>query len=135
MKVPNWLKQTVYKVVEVPLLSRPSLEGEDLRAAVSSLDQHPGYRYLSDKRKLQIGLLRRQLEALRFEKTDDIVFLQAGIFWLNFSQRERDSILNSRVAEREPSGEELELAAFREMDALLERVGIPDSSNEPQAQA
>lgn len=73
----NWFK-TKFKILELPD-SLPLVP--DDKALVSSLKDHPGFRYLTTDLRLKRVALEENLKHGRHKDLSEVQFLQAGIFW------------------------------------------------------
>lgn len=112
-----------YKVVEVDPSKRFNIKADkDVLESIATLNHHPGFLYLVKKLELQAGLLKSKLNGERHKDLEAVQFLQAGIFWSGFFQREANAAM-SRPTERQVDPFEEEMKAFKELDAMVERVG------------
>lgn len=128
-----WFKdRSKYRIVEIKKPRLANVEDEELRASLRALGNMPSFNFLLDRAKTQSSLLESRLKTTRFDesKIAEIAWLQAGIFWLNWIERDH-ALLTKQPPKPELPATDQELQAFRQIDALLERVGIED---EPQAQ-
>lgn len=110
-----------YRVVELEKRA-PVEDTKETRQQVASLQYHVGFLALLDKLNLTRAALKARLEQAKHEKMEDVIFLQAGLYWSHWLKQEVDragAIPNSVAVD--PFEEELK--AFRELDALVERVG------------
>lgn len=116
--------RVVYKIVEVKA-PRPTYRwDENTRDSVATLSAHPGFVALIER----LGVTKAQLESKNNTqwKKDlrEADFLQAGIFWCNWLQDQvaKSTVKGSLHKYVDPMAEEL--AAFKELDARIERVGM-----------
>ena len=106
--------------VEVPATLEVTPEG---RKSLAALREHPGFRYLINKLKLQRAALE---SALKYQIHDDIrqvARLQEGIRWMHWLENQFLLAVQHpvRMEERDPNAEEL-AALQRSLDAI-EGVG------------
>jgi hypothetical protein len=116
--------QIIYKIVEVKA-PRPTYRWDDhTRDAVSTLTAHPGFVALVER----LGITKAQLEAKNNTqwKKDlrEADFIQAGIFWCGWLEEQinKATVKGSQRQYLDPMAEEL--AAFKELDSRIERVGM-----------
>lgn len=118
-----------YRVIEVDKERQiPLLEGDELRNALVSLQAHPGFIYLVGRLRAQRNGLEARLKGTKFEKLEDITFIQGGIFWTNWLSHEVDRLTEAPVQDELPPSV-FEDKLFREIDSLLERVGEDANSS------
>lgn len=116
----NLFKRFKLIKIEVPDSAEVSAEG---RKSLATLGNHPGFRFLLAKLKLQ----RAALEAkLKYEPHDDlktVIRLQEGIRWMMWLENQFMLAINHPTKEksRDPNADELE-ALQRSLDAI-EGVG------------
>ena len=113
---------TNYKVVP---LERPTTEpvlNDELRASIASLRSHPGFEYLTSRARAVKAYLQRQLETGRHENMRDVQYLQAGIYWAEFWEREAQAKSQPIKPPVDPT--EFERQAFETARAGLEAVGV-----------
>lgn len=110
-----------YRVVELDKRA-PSEDSKETRQQITALQYHAGFLALLSKLNLTRAALKARLEQARHEKMEDVIFLQAGLYWSNWLKQEVDRAGAIPAAVAEDPFEE-ELKAFRELDALVERVG------------
>jgi len=118
-----------YKLIEVEKnRTLPTLEGDELRNALISLQAHPGFVYILNKLRTQRFSLEGRLKGTKFERIEDITFLQSGIFWTNWLESEVNKLTETSQSEvLAPSPFEDKL--FTEIDQLLDRVGQDESNS------
>jgi len=120
--------RVVYKVVEIKT-PRPIVRWDDhTKDAVSTLSSHPGFIALLDKLKLTKYQLESKNSTQWKKDLREADFLQAGIFWCGWLEAEvsKSTIKGSQQKYIDPLAEEL--AAFKELDARIERVGMDEPS-------
>lgn len=116
----NLFKRFKLIEVEVPDATEVTDEG---RKSLATLGNHPGFRYLLAKLKLQ----RASLEAkLKYEPHDDlknVIRLQEGIRWMMWLENQFMLAIHhpTKTKSRDPNADELE-ALQRSLDAI-EGVG------------
>src|SRR5882724_4996217 len=116
--------QIIYKVVEVKA-PRPTYRwDEHTRDAVSTLYAHPGFIALVERLAITKAQLETKNNTQWKKDLREADFLQSGIFWCNWLQEQVDKSTSkgSRAKYMDPLDEEL--AAFKELDARIERVGM-----------
>jgi len=120
--------RVVYKIVEVKA-PRPTYRWDkNTQDAVSTLVAHPGFVALIER----LGVTKAQLETKNNTqwKKDlrEADFLQSGIFWCNWLKEQVDkaAFKGSQPTYVDPMAEEL--AAFKELDARIERVGMANEN-------
>ena len=118
----KWFKRQ-YKIIEVerPRTS-PSEDLPELREGLKALGANPYFAWMLGRLKAQRNFLETRLKESRFDKIEDVSFVQGGVFWTGWLEREVERLT---VAPPRPelTPEEQEIEAFRQIDALLERVG------------
>jgi hypothetical protein len=118
----KWFQRS-YKIIEV---ERPRTSPEDLpelREGLKALGANPYFAWLLGRLKAQRNFLETRLKESRFDKIEDVSFVQGGVFWTGWLQREVERLtLAPPRAELTPEQEEIE--AFQQIDALLTRVGL-----------
>jgi hypothetical protein len=116
--------KVVYKVVEVPT-PRTHLQGgeKEVRESIYTLAAHPGFVALTSRLSLQCAALKTKLNHERHADMRAVDFLQAGVYWSNWLMLELQRA-TTKMPERKLDAMEEEVAAFREIDAQLERVGM-----------
>lgn len=111
-----------YKIVEVK--ERKNIEWDkNTRDAVATLPSHPGFIALIDKLALQRQLLQSKNNTQVKKDLREADWIQAGIHWLGWMQEFVDKSTQLRTQPRQMDAYEEELAAFKEIDAQIERVG------------
>jgi hypothetical protein len=114
----------IYKVVEVKA-PRPIVRWDDhTKDAVSTLSSHPGFIALLDKLRLTKSQLESKNNTQWKKDLREADFLQSGIFWCNWLEEEirKSTVKGSQRQYVDPLAEEL--AAFKELDSRIERVGM-----------
>ena len=108
-------------VIEVEKATVPEESAETI-SAVRSLQAHAGFQWLLKKLKYQAARLRAELANNRHERIEDVYFLQSGIQWCDWLQRQLD-ISHDKFANMRPatSSERLFLS---DIDSVIERVAI-----------
>lgn len=113
----------IYKIVEVKAPRPAYTWDQNTRDAVSTLSAHPGFIAITDR----LALTKAQLESTnnRSVKKDlrEADFLQAGIFWSGWLQEQVEKATTRGSSRKFVDPYDEELAAFRELDARIERVG------------
>jgi hypothetical protein len=123
----DWFKAparvVVYKLIEVEARTHTRWDKES-KDAVSTLQSHPGFLALLDKLKLQRGIIENTLKSTRHQDIRAVDFLQSGIYWAGWLQREVEAttLKGPTKQYKDPMQEELE--AFQAIDAQIERVGM-----------
>ena len=93
MSIRTWLTRVLdlkpsYRIVEIERPRQQPQLNADVKAALESLNSHPGFRYLLDKLRLQRHMLETQLRMTRHETLRDSDFLQSGIFWTGWLEQQ-----------------------------------------------
>lgn len=117
-----WFKPQ-YKIVEVDRPRATPEELPELREGLKALMGNPYFSHLLGRLKAQRSFLETRLKDSRFERIEDVSFVQSGVFWTGWLERELER-LTAAPPKPELQPEERELEAFREIDAMLERVGL-----------
>ena len=117
----KWFKRQ-YKIIEVERPRTAPSEVPELREGLKALGANPYFIWLLGRLKAQRNFLETRLKESRFDKIEDVSFVQSGLFWTGWLEREVERLT---VAPPRPelTPEEQEIEAFRQIDALLERVG------------
>jgi len=117
----KWFKKTEYVIVP---LNRGTLVkwDKETKESVASLAYHPGFKALADRAEGHAALLEGRLRTPGIKDIREVDFLTSGIYWLNWLRLEVNKAtqigsLPVRTAEQE------ELAAWKALDAQIERVG------------
>jgi hypothetical protein len=114
--------QPTYKVVELP--SRFTVKGDDeMKESVATLSSHPGFIFLTQKLAAQGAALKSKLSFEKHENMEAVTFLQAGIYWSNWLAQEVSRSTTKTTATKLLDPFDEELAAFKEIDAQIERIG------------
>jgi hypothetical protein len=123
----NWFKkpapEVVYKVVEVKGPRALVKWDKEMRAAVHTLQSHPGFLLILDRLALQRQLLESRNNKEMKKDLRECDFIQSGIFWLGYVQDLVTKAVELPMAVPQDAMQE-ELEAFRELDARIERVGM-----------
>lgn len=117
------VEKVVYKVVEVKGPRIVQAWDKETKAAVATLQTHPGHIAVMDRLALQRQLLESKLTREYRKELREVDFLQSGVFWLGYVQELISKATNSPVAVYKDAMQE-EMEAFRELDAKIERVGM-----------
>jgi len=113
--------KTTYKVVELD--KRLSVKADkEVAESVATLSAHPGFVYLTQRLDTQNAALKAKLVFEKHTNMDAVTFLQAGIYWSNWLKLEIQRA-TTKAPERAVDPFDEELAAFKEIDAQIERVG------------
>lgn len=97
----NWLKKLFakseaavkvdvkYVVVEVekPFQKVPPLT-QELKDSIHALALTPAFQYIRAKARLEKAFLERQLREIRHEEVNSVNFLQNGIYWAGWLERQ-----------------------------------------------
>ena len=119
----DFLKQIVYKVVEVEK-PRPSIKmGPQEIESVLSLQHHPGFLFLLDKLRYQRAALVTTLVNERQESMTDSEFLKSGIAWTGWLENQLATATKLKTRQPETQAEPEVADAFRELQRQLEVVG------------
>lgn len=110
-----------YKIVELTQRG-PHGDEEGIRESVATLSSHPGFVWLVNRLKFQREALKSRVALERQTKIEDVIFLQAGIYWAGWLEQEI-ARLTTKLPQRKLDPFEEELAAFKELDSAIERVG------------
>lgn len=119
----NWGKPKEvikYVVVECkPTGTLPAMTPE-LSQSIASLAGHPGFQYLSMKLQKQGELLAASLTNDRHNDLREAEFLQSGVQWCSWLQRQVDAATN-RVRTPRPATPE-EVSAFGSLELVGEEA-------------
>ena len=117
-----WFR-TKYKIIEVqtPRQAAPNEIFAD-REGFRALAGNPYFRALIERLRTQRHALESRLKESRFAKIEDVAFVQSGVFWTGWLEREV-ARLTLEPQRPELTPEQREIEAFQQIDALLERVG------------
>jgi hypothetical protein len=96
---------------------------DELRGSIAALAHNPGFQYLLNRAKVVKAYLQRQLAEGKHESMRDVQYLQAGIYWADFWQKELSK--NSQPV-KPPEAVSSDTEAFEAAKAALEVVGISD---------
>ncbi len=86
----NEVKRDVkYVVVEVekPFQKIPPLT-QDLKDSIHALSLTPAFQYILAKARLEKAFLQRQLQEIRHDEVNSVNFLQNGIYWAGWLERQ-----------------------------------------------
>jgi len=102
------------------MAANKSLDKETAQS-VAALRHHPGFVYLREKLAQQSADLDAKLHE---RQTDlrEVDFLQSGIFWCGWLNRQLESITLAQVPKRAPLTFDDIQADFQRVDANLERL-------------
>jgi hypothetical protein len=117
----SWFRKQ-YQIVEV---ASPRVEladiTPDLREGLKTLVANPFFQLILDRLRMQRYALETRLKQ-RFANVEDIGYVQNGVFWTGWLERELERLTEAPPKPHlEPVEQEIE--AFRVIDSLLERVG------------
>lgn len=118
----SWGKAKIehhYTVVEAE--KKPLQETPESIAAVKSLEDHAGFRYLLNKLKLQAARLSSELLTKRHSDIREVEFLQSGIQWCNWLQQQLD-LTNERYRQMRPATPQ-EAMHFQDIESTIELIG------------
>ena len=122
---------TTVKIQEVPVYQIVEIKGpriitkwdNETKAAVATLQSHPGHVAVMDRLALQRQLLESKLTREFHKDMREVDQLQAGVFWLGYVQEVISKALQlPQHTPKDAMDEEME--AFRELDSKIERVGM-----------
>lgn len=125
-KVFGHIPEPKYKIIELTRKDTEPVLNDELRASIASLKYHPGFEYLLARARAVKAYLKRQLEEGRHDDMRQVHYLQAGIYWANFWEREMLTKSQPVKPPAEPS--DIEREAFEAAKAALEVVGLSDDS-------
>jgi hypothetical protein len=130
-----WLKTLLPRPKTPPVVmilsAVPPLTKED-EGSISTLQFHPGFRALVDKKLAAAkGVLRARLEQTRHSQLRDVDFIQSGLFWLSYLEREVAEATRATARTTNRAAEPDELALFQKLSTLIEGVGTttPESDS------
>lgn len=112
-----------YQVVELDMPRSLSQGNAEMAQSVQTLAGHPGFNHLINKLSYQRAALKTRLEQSRHTSLEEVYFLQAGVYWSNWLKTEINRATVKTGGVPQDAFEE-EMAAFKEIDAALERVGM-----------
>jgi hypothetical protein len=112
--------------IERPRAQSAQFDGPELREGLKALAGNPFFKAITSRLRTQRYALESRLKESRFDRIEDVSFVQSGVFWTGWLEREI-----ARLTE-EPQKPELtaldqEIEAFQQIDSLLERVGTTDN--------
>jgi hypothetical protein len=99
------------------------------REGMRALSANPFMQIILERLALERLRLEGALKNTRFSKVEDVNFVQSGVFWTGWLEREL-ARLSEAPAPPTLDPTRLEEEAFKEIDSLLVRVGVED---QPQA--
>lgn len=112
-----------YKIIEVERPRTPeAMDTTEVRAMLATLQSNPGLLYILGRLKAQKSLMETTLKTTHFEKLEEVINLQSGIFWAGWLEAQINS-LTKRATPEPAAPYDFELEAFKEIDSQLERVG------------
>lgn len=116
----KWLKpRTLYKVVEVKERGQLS----DDTDAIVSLRGHPGWEAQMSRLRAQREYLETKLRRTKHKDIREVDLLQAGIMWLEYLEEDCRAATEAQSRYSEEVATTYEEAAFRKIDAFIERIG------------
>ncbi len=111
-------------VVEVEESPESGDLDSETKAAILSLGGNMGFRALCRRQAVQAALLKKYLEQQRHKSLEDVAWLQAGIFWAKWYEKEVDSMTRMESAKTPPrDAKPFEQAQFDRIKAAMEIVG------------
>lgn len=114
----------------VSIDTQPATEpvlNDEMRASISSLIHHPGFNYLLHRARYVKAYLKRQLEEGRHDNLNQVNYLQAGIYWASFWEREMLS--KSQPVKPPAVATDFEREAFETARAALDVVCLEDATS------
>lgn len=118
-----WGSKTViekqYTVVEIEK-QHPQSDNVETIAAVQSLENHAGFRWLLTKLKLQGARLSSELLTKRHSDIREVEFLQSGLQWCNWLQSQLD--LSRERYRSMRSATTTEQAHFHDIESAIELI-------------
>ena len=118
----SWGKTKIehhYTVVEVE--KKPLQETPESVAAVKSLEDHAGFRWLLNKLKFQAARLESEFKNTRHKDLREVDFLQSGIHWCGWLQQQLD-LTNEKYRQMRPATPQ-EVAHFQDIESTIELIG------------
>jgi len=112
-----------YKILEVEGPKTPVEWSKEMRDTISTLMAHPGFIALTERLRVLGANLKHKLSNERHSSLEEVMFLQAGIYWSNWLQEQVASA--TRVTRQMKAYEEASVEdqrALQEFDALIERI-------------
>ncbi len=122
----DWFKRKVevrYKVIEVKAPRSPQAWTKETKESVGTLAHHPGFIALVDRLSLQKQMLENKCSHEYHKDLREADYLQAGVFWLGYVQ-ELVNKATKLLPQAPADAYDEELAAFREIDSQIERIGM-----------
>lgn len=117
------------RIVEVPKPRQHLALDTTTAAAVASLQGHPGFIWLMEKKRLQKAQLQSILAKERHKSLTDVEFLQSGIAWLSWDEEQMLRAINWQDAPAQVEPAQSEQAAFEEIQKFLEVLGGPPKAS------
>lgn len=113
---PKYIFIELDKAVKLPELT------PDLKETIKTLQYHPGFVYLTQKLRIQRGLIERYLQE-GFELDEkQLRYLQAGVFWLAYLDRELKTATHVPAPTRPADDSEAEL--FQQIQSNMDLIGV-----------
>lgn len=119
-----WRKEpkVEYRVIEADTTPQVTLEGQELQNSLRALKANPGFSFLLQRLRAQRRALEGRLKGTKFERLEEVIFLQSGVFWAGWLDGEITRLTAATVKPlRDPRADEQR--AFEDIDRQLERVG------------
>lgn len=107
--------------VEAP---KPQVSSPELEESIKSLAAHPGFAALLNRLRLQRSQLESKLRTDFDAKLDNLRFLQSGIFWTGWLERQLNRQVYKAEAPRGQTPLQEEQAAFEAIHKTLQAVGM-----------
>lgn len=125
----SWGKPKIehhYTVVEVE--KKPLQDTPESVAAVKSLEDHAGFRYLLNKLKFQAARLSSELLTKRHSDMREVEFLQSGLQWCGWLQQQLD-LTNEKYRQMRPATPQEEMH-FHDIESTIELIGNTQPQDE-----
>lgn len=123
----KWLKKLFSHkeviILELPLTIQLPEPDPNMREALIALGAHPGFRYLTNKLRFEHAAIESRLKKQHHENLREVDFLQVGLFWTGWLQRQIDKELRRKENQSYRISTEAELSAFNEVSKAIEQVG------------
>ena len=122
----NFWRGNKYTVEVTPLRDaspRPSREEFD------ALRANPMFQHLLGRLRAQHQMLKAQCATTRFDDIKDLAFVQSGVFWTGWLERDI-ALLTQAPPRQELPPLDYEEEEFNKIFNLLEKVGIEPQSSE-----
>lgn len=104
---------------------KSNLSGTELTESLKALASNPAFVYLLDRHKNQRLALERHLSGVRHKDLRETDFIQSGIFWSAWFEREIKK-LTALPSPKPIVPDDDVLSAFNEINATLEKVGVEE---------